>query len=157
MSSIPLTLNPINIVSTDFYTCKYKIPFDHPPSIEVLTGTVTSYTELMEASPMNYKSLIGNISAFLNDTSQSPEYFMYDREALKFLGGHDILYKIFGERLWEMFGEPDSSTQICHADPLLFIIKYIRSPLLVSLLITDHGISLSAIVLFYLSDQWNDR
>lgn len=113
-----LNFNSINNHSTNFYASKFKIPFDHP-AISLLTGTVTSYKEILEAS-QNYKVVMGDISFFLNQSShlnQTPEYTMYDREALMFLGGHTVLFYVFGDDFWEKFDESNRLRGICHADP----------------------------------------
>lgn len=102
LTNTNLNFNPINNHSTNFYASKFKIPFDHP-AVSLLTGTVTSYKEILEASSQNYKVVMGDISFFLNQTShlnQTPEYTMYDREALMFLGGtHHIIIRIWGRLL----------------------------------------------------------
>lgn len=46
---------------------KIGIPFGYP-FMRLLTGTVTSYTEIPDASPQNYTSFTGNICSFLSQT-----------------------------------------------------------------------------------------
>lgn len=123
-----LIFNPINNHSTNFYASKFKIPFDHL-AISLLTGTVTSYKEIREASSQNYKVVMGDISFFQNQTShlnQTPEYTMYDREALMYLGGHTVLLYVFGDDFWEKLDESYRLRGICHADPQKVILKYME-------------------------------
>lgn len=121
-----LNFYPINNHSTYFYASKFDIPMDHP-AISLLTGTVTKYQEILETSSQNYKVVMGDISLFLNQTShlkQTPEYTMYDREALMFLGGHQVLLYIFGDDFWEKLGESHRLRGICQADPQKVILSY---------------------------------
>lgn len=46
---------------------KIGIPFGYP-FMRLLTGTMTSYTEIPDASPQNYTSFTGNICSFLSQT-----------------------------------------------------------------------------------------
>lgn len=47
---------------------KIGIPFGS--FMRLLTGTMTSYTEIPDASPQNYTSFTGNICSFLSQTFQ---------------------------------------------------------------------------------------
>lgn len=129
LTNTNLNFNPINNHSTNFYASKSPlITFDHP-AISLLTCTVTSYKEILEASSQNYKVVMGDISFFLNQSShlnQTPEYTMYDREALMFLGGHTVLFYVFGDDFWEKLDESHRLRGICHADPQKVILKYME-------------------------------
>lgn len=103
LTNTNLNFNPIYDHSTNLYATKFKIPFDHP-AMSLFTGTVTKYEEVIEASSQNFKVVMGDISLFLNQTShlnKTPEYTMFDREALTFLGGgaHRINIRIRGRLL----------------------------------------------------------
>lgn len=72
---------------------------------------------------------MGDISFFLNQSShlnQTPEYTMYDREALMFLGGHTVLFYVFGDDFWEKLDQSHRLRGICHADPQTVILKYME-------------------------------
>lgn len=97
-----LNFNPIIIYSTFNYTSKFRIPFDHP-SIILLTGNVTSYKDILEASSENYKVVIRDISLFFKPNLhaiKTPEYSMHDREALMSLWGTQSINIRIGDEFW---------------------------------------------------------
>lgn len=98
LTNTNLNVNPINNHSTNFYASKFKTPFNHPVT-SFLTGTVTKYELIIEASSHNFEVVMGDIYLFLKQTShlnKTPKYTMFNREALTFLGGHTVLTYIFG-------------------------------------------------------------
>lgn len=128
LTNTNLNFNPINDHSTNFYAIKFEIPFNHPAR-SLLTGTVTKYEDIIEASSENFKGLMGDISLFLNQTAhfiKTPGYTMFDREALTFLGGHTVLTYVFGDDFWEKLDDSHRTRGICQADPQKVILKYMN-------------------------------
>lgn len=125
---------PLNAVSTDFYIRKYKINHRHA-RLDLLFGTSSDLGDILAVQPFEpngqpthkHKEVMGNISVFLKLTEHSqtvPKYDIYDRDALRFLGGHEVLRNVFGDDFWDLLGEPYRSTGICQADPTKLILRY---------------------------------
>lgn len=124
----------LNAVSTGFYIRKYKINHRHA-RLDLLFGTSSDLGDILAVQPFEpngqpthkHKEVMGNISVFLKLTEHSqtvPKYDIYDRDPLRFLGGHEVLRNVFGDDFWDLLGEPYRSTGICQADPTKLILRY---------------------------------